>query len=729
MDVYFKDADGKFISIITRENLSDFKKFLTSVDYRDYILWFLPYNEKDRQVRIDEDISFADITKDENGKNILLNDNAQEYLGGVIRQSVKSRDLVVDAIDEAGSYPRVIAAVHDYSGNETGNFSSSMYKFIYSQLEGRPLSENLPLLDALVSKKKDYGSVYRVGEMDEPALKNFSNEQRKHLEHIYRLGKQFNPRSSNITGEQNNAYMANEAFRLIAQADVFANCNMPNDMRADFNEIYLSSRNIEKKIDILDKKSFQDKDLAKIVASGVYMNIPQMNKDTSKARTQAEKNVNIIPDGYKKVKALLLEQAEKEPSYIPGTRGETRTLTEKVQSLALRYYGINYDKKVAEGRNMPRKVTEWKDLPREYKTGIMSDVLESAVHQDIVNGNASKLDKEILQSVLNGDKDAYYSSKLTDEEIKGFKLSEKQFAKRRVSQTNIEQLYQVAMTPYLSTKEKSAVMENTEKANAQKLSRKPQLEAFIAEYDKDMEKYTQLAKECRTVSWETDKVENLQHIYKRIVSQFKDGVPNKHETGLTKEAVEDVISERLKGHEVSLSVPDEGMLPLFGRQTEKERRASLNAAVRSFNETLYNVSEGWRNQQVDDLKPFSGKILEEKTLQEMKALKENKTKELNQQCSEINGKSGEKRYADADLADIRNKEEIIKKSKEIVEAQISSRRKKAKENVGVPEQSSLQAVTKDMDKDTKASVRRKNKSVQDKLAVKAMQIAQKNSSR
>ena len=137
------DAEGKELTEISKNNLQEFKKILAT---RSGF-----YNVE--AVTFSEDISFDDIIKDENGKNIDLDDDAQRYLGYCISNnkdmSVEQAQEFADAaINHAFSYPQVIARAYEWS---LSGGSRKIHHHIDKVIETKP-SDVLPLIDAVVSR-------------------------------------------------------------------------------------------------------------------------------------------------------------------------------------------------------------------------------------------------------------------------------------------------------------------------------------------------------------------------------------------------------------------------------------------------------------------------------------------------------------------------------------------------------------------------------------------------
>ena len=418
-----RDAEGKELTEISKNNLQEFKKILAT---RSGF-----YNVE--AVTFSEDISFDDIIKDENGKNIDLDDDAQRYLGYCISDNKdmsveQAKEFADAAINHAFSYPQVIARAYEWS---LSGGSRKIHHHIDKVIETKP-SDVLPLIDAVVSRdtRSAEGASLHIGHLlrtrrrdgapldgTPSGLETLSKEQKRQFEHIWLMASKDRDKR-----EYNHIAYKYELFEELAQMDVFANYDMPREMRADVNKAYLQNAHA---INTLDEKYFQTEDVMRIAIMGYdgLKKRPQM-VDTSKARTQAEKNVNIIPNHYKKVKKLLLEAVKKEKSY-DRTRNEPYTQTEKFQNLYLRYYK-------ERGRDADNA---WADLLNDYynNSGILKDVLLSVAREDIDNGNAAKLNRKILQEVLNEDKEAQYSAKLSNEELSGLKLSPRQEARRKLN--------------------------------------------------------------------------------------------------------------------------------------------------------------------------------------------------------------------------------------------------------------------------------------------------------
>ena len=678
-----RDAEGKELTEISKNNLQEFKKILAT---RSGF-----YNVE--AVTFSEDISFDDIIKDENGKNIDLDDDAQRYLGYCISDNKdmsveQAKEFADAAINHAVSYPQVIARAYERS---LSGGPVKIYRHIDKVIETKP-SDFLPLIDAVVSRdtrSADNASQHidyllekrrRDGaplDGTPSGLEALSKEQKRQFEHIWRMASK-----DRDNGGYNHISYRYELFEELAKMDVFANYDMPREMRADVNKAYLQNAHA---INTLDEKYFQTEDVMRIAIMG-YDGLekrPQM-VDTSKARTQAEKNVNIIPNHYKKVKKLLLEAVKKEKSYN-GTRSEPYTLTEKFQNLCLRYY------KEHGGYTASNS---WADLPDVYNRGMLKDVLLSVAREDIDNGNAAKLDKKILQEVLNEDKEAHYSAKLSNEELSGLKLSPRQEARRKLHDVRpaIKSIYesqQILTNKHLSIEEKKMFIAKMKETYKGQLDKKTELEQIVSTYTAAEEESNKRYNETvHAPAQARGRISELQVAYSNIIKNFKDGKPNKNETALQQEEVEKVIAARLNGQDVLLSYPDQKALPLFGRKQESDRRDKLEMAILKFNDLLKKelgsqLQDEKEQHKLKFFKDFSGKILNNKTIEELNSIQRVNDKELKQFNENINlsKKFTDKEKAEEELSRIQTVESNIQKSEEILKKYISNLQEKAKTNM------------------------------------------------
>ena len=678
-----RDAEGKELTEISKNNLQEFKKILAT---RSGF-----YNVE--AVTFSEDISFDDIIKDENGKNIDLDDDAQRYLGYCIsnnkNMSVEQAQEFADAaINHVVSYPQVIAMAYKRSLSVG---PAKIYRHIDKAIETKP-SDFLPLIDDVVSRdtssaeiaSQHIGHLLRTRRLDGAPLdgtpsgrETLSEEQKRQFEHIWLMASKDRDKR-----EYNHIAYKYELFEELAKMDVFANYDMPREMRADVNKAYLQNAHA---INTLDEKYFQTEDVMRIAIMGYdgLKKRPQM-VDTSKARTQAEKNVNIIPNHYKKVKKLLLEAVKKEKSYN-GTRNEPYTQTEKFQNLCLRYY------KEHGGYTASNS---WADLPDLYNRGMLKDVLLSVAREDIDNGNAAKLDKKILQEVLNEDKEAQYSAKLSNEELSGLKLSPRQEARRKLHDVRpaIKSIYesqQILTNKHLSIEEKKMFIAKMKETYKGQLDKKTELEQIVSTYTVAKEESNKRYNETvRAPAQACGKISELQVAYSNIIKNFKDGKPNKNETALQQEEVEKVIAARLNGQDVLLSYPDQKALPLFGRKQESDRRDKLEMAILKFNNLLKEelgpqLQDEKEQHKLKFFKDFSGKILNNKTIEELNSIQRVNDKELEQFNKNINlsKKFTDKEKAEEELSRIQTAESNIQKSEEILKEYISNLQEKAKTNM------------------------------------------------
>ncbi|MBP5215372.1 MAG: hypothetical protein J6039_02310 [Alphaproteobacteria bacterium] len=85
-------------------------------------------------------------------------------------------------------------------------------------------------------------------------------------------------------------------------------------------------------------------------------------------------------------------------------------------------------------------------------------------------------------------------------------------------------------------------------------------------------------------------ISDLQEAYGAIVVTTKGGRPRDREEFLSKENVEKIIAEVINGQHRALGTPSEGRLPLFGKEKEENRRKSLYKNIEKFNKLLDSLA-------------------------------------------------------------------------------------------------------------------------------------------
>lgn len=686
---YFADKDGHPVYLITNENKSEFVEWLLSSNKPEAFIDRKP-------VRLADDIKLSDILPQDKDTHIKLNKSVakQEYLAALLVNSCSETNVeeyIETLLNNTDKYPKLTSLI--YSGASIS--SSKPYKLMYNeflaQMEKRNILENLTIAHALFMNESGNFDV-PLGKQEN--IRFLESEQAQKLEDIYKLAK------SN-RGVYSVAPM-NYIQRLFERGDLL-NYQAPAQMRDDINKYYFDASNNENSLSdrvLRMDNQFYTKDLViRLLRSDNYRTIPFTEHDTSQAVSQEEKNVNIQPADYRKMKQILIEMSHETPAKKKG-------YNHHIQLLAIDLYNSG-------GRE--HKAILYKDIPEEFKKGIINDLYLLMARVDIMDGNADLLDRDALQLVMNTDRNNFYLKRVSPETIKRKKinLSARQKA---IQNMETEKKHYVAddisRSSYFSYEEKLALIHDIEHAMADELGLKDVLQRQSYLYNKAS---TDVALEKNNVIKKYDTLVGIQALQVQFARLQKVLKPNAtEETHLTKEEVEKVISSVLKGKRAQVKMPKEAPLPLlFSRKKEIERRKKRTYEIDELNHTLsvLEVSE--------ELRSYIGHILDEESLTRAQdELRE--AKRTHEEKSSIMNSYDATNMANINqqLESIKSKEETVAQAKLRIIKEHIDLRTIAKENVGVPQESPLQAVSKEMSAEEKKKVRAQNRRVADKLKTK-----------
>ena len=381
------------------------------------------------------------------------------------------------------------------------------------------------------------------------------------------------------------------------------------------------------------------------------------------------------------------------------------------------------------------------------------DYLLSAAYRDIEAGNAAKIDDDSLRLVVEHDKDGYWLKKINEKspetarkiisEMNGsFSARQSRIADMIAPEITMNygnenqrngNIYDTKLGKYEYDEYRKGVANSTKMSIAEKeeflekaaeyvsgnlLKKAEQAKGKATEYRRERDDLEEMNLKRRIKSGMATYFKNLQKFYTNITLKFDNGTPNAAEANLTKENVEKMLADfpNAKG----IALPDQGKLPLFfGRKKEEERREMLEEGIKRFNQELSEFQEKAKSsdwEKFSDVSEYKGRLLEQSTIESLDAQSaaiEAKVYEKEQSSSSYN-------LDDAVIAE--NLYDSIIKNQHNIEAEkqrVLARKQKlieAAAEVLAPEKSSLQAVTSDMDKDTKAATRKANKQITDTLA-------------
>ncbi len=690
MTVY--STAGKHVTEITNENIDEFKQWFWAERH--------PEMERGRHVRLGEDVDLSQILTGADGKKIPLSKEQQKYLASAVHRG-GSRAHVQVMVDRAADYPVLLGTVNQIAGNSIGGV---MYDYIQDELKKHSFAENLPAYCAILRQD---GMVHHLGDGN---ADNLSPEGCRYLDDIFNMSEYNHENRMN----RNQTSGATMFIRDALSADKLLNYGKASgEFRKLINEsvFYNGSGKVQERLGKLKAEFYTPELLSEVLKKNYIPAASHIVRDTSKAKTQAEKNVNILPPYYTKVCNALLRFAEKEEIHDRNNYGQLKSLTQRYQEMCARLTGAH----------------DYQSIPGDIKNGIMKDGYLYAAQKDIIDGNAGKLSAETLQMVLDGDRDNFYVRRIPQDIIrqKGIKLD---YSKQLVSALENKdkvldsaRIDELVTRTDLTAKEKEDLIQKEESREANRRLTREFLEHEMAEYRQAVEEKRAQETETGKKHLVADSIRRIQGAYQNISKNFKDGQPNAAEAHLSAEAVERLIADRLERKYAQLSRPEQKSLPLlFGRKDETNRREWLNNAVSAFNRTLDDIMgvAGRSDGYLEEMQSLKGKILAPET-KEKANLEEKESQDKNQNL----GMNFYYKYKDIDhnryqLDGLNRKTEELAKAKENIAFYKKVLKDTADERLGLKDGETLRPVTEEMSPEEKRSVRAQNKKVADKLSEK-----------
>ena len=741
---YFIGADGERITTVTQENLPQFFEYLKTVTQEQKADLMSLYNSSkgwDYEIKIADDVKLKDYFSDFADRT----SSEKHFLVGRINESL-SRNMPEkrkqEVFDLAKTNKEAFAYWYDFDDRKSDYGCSEI---VIEKAKENKFSENLYVIDALTDR---YGADFLYGQREN--IRTLPKDKSEIIARLFADAKVYNDKSK--TGKQatnREAYSQRLIRNILERGDLLnyepKNVNVAGISAGEIRTQIDNSVNADN-IRYLDRKFiFDGKQTNKYFLKLLFDK--QLEKDFNALK---ENKRQEISDGSRKSfvesRNLILDAAESVVGkYIPNSRGEERTHTQKFQALVEELYG----KPFASFSG--------------YK--VIQDYLLNAAYRDINTGNAAKLDNDSLLLVVQNDQDGYWlkkiskkspetAKKIIKEMNDSFSIRQSRVADIIAPEITLDhgtapgrtgdifdtKLYKyqhteynkgVSESKYMSTAEKMEFLEKAEIFVDEKLLQQAKEDkAFAAEFRKDYAEHNDLCNQAYAKEKMRSRLTSLQGLYADIIQKFEDGKPNDAEKHLSEEKVEEVLKDFPNCQGINL--PVQGKLPLlFGRKKEEERRIELVQAIRNFNDELQNFQNEVKNPENKwgkyvDVGEFEGEMLNRHTIEQLKVERDVFNAKVQENNQKLNNKyygkgkyGGHYNYDDAERAEKwsalqEQRIQNIETEKQKVLAR-KGQLKEAAKSVRAPETSTLKAVTADMDKDTKAAIRESNKQITDTL--------------
>lgn len=680
----FVDANGNEIKEVTAENIEDYKKWLQTDKNPDVSHLFNS-----------NDVSLADLAV-----SPYLDDKQTKAAAMMVYRDVARNpedDRLNEYIDLAKKNRQVVAKSWRAMGNSVGGRT---FDNVLDMINKRPAAENLAFV--LASIEAGISNItYYSGKTDD--FSKISGENKKYAEELLNLAAPAYLKGR-YDGSDPKTSISSMCVKSLVQNGSMINLRTSNENREVISKALMNNeyRYVLKNLEAL-KTEYLNEEMLTILARKYAP--AQQYKDTKGAKTQAEKNVNILPKGYQNFKKAVLNLINKQDKYDRTRYGEERGLNERYLEVC-------------------KKINVAENIARNPKC--MAGLYLETARKDIEEGRAARLDKTALSDVLKHD-DGKYLAMLPQEYVQKNKsliensLPEK--VKISLAEQNVAGAYNFSIASLgernRTTKENKKLVENL---NAEQEKIAPKIDYL----QKDKEEIEQL-KQTATAKYNIFAAEennakaifSLQDGYDSIKRYMKEG--KDAEQILSKEAVEKVIAERLEGKNSILQMPQEGSLPImFGRKDEKERREKLANKITEFNQRMDSVVPYLK-------KEYAGEILSPDAYNQ--ALKKTETTKQEYDNAAYNHSSrliSQGRQNTNELEDLTQRNNFIEQARERIQEKETQKKEAVKKLVGVPDKTAVQAVPQSAEKAEKAQIRKQNKQVEDKLATKEKTFAGKS---
>lgn len=680
----FVDANGNEIKEVTAENIEDYKKWLQTDKNPDVSHLFNS-----------NDVSLADLAV-----SPYLDDKQTKAAAMMVYRDVARNpedDRLNEYIDLAKKNRQVVAKSWRAMGNSVGGRT---FDNVLDMINKRPAAENLAFV--LASIEAGISNItYYSGKTDD--FSKISGENKKYAEELLNLAAPAYLKGR-YDGSDPKTSISSMCVKSLVQNGSMINLRTSNENREVISKALMNNeyRYVLKNLEAL-KTEYLNEEMLTILARKYAP--AQQYKDTKGAKTQAEKNVNILPKGYHNFKKAVLNLINKQDKYDRSRYGEERGLNE-------RYLEVCKKIDVSEG------------IARNPKC--MAGLYLETARKDIEEGRVARLDKTALSDVLKHD-DGKYLAMLPQEYVQKNKsliensLPEK--VKISLAEQNVAGAYNFSIASLgernRTTKENNKILKNLE-------TEQKKIEPKIDYLQKDKEEIEQL-QQTATAKYNIFAAEennakaifSLQDGYDSIKRYMKEG--KDAEQILSKEAVEKVIAERLEGKNSILQMPQEGSLPImFGRKDEKERREKLANKITEFNQRMDSVVPYLK-------KEYAGEILSPDAYNQALKKTETTKQEYNNAANNHSSRLiSQGRQNTNELEDLTQRNNFIEQARERIQEKETQKKEAVKKLAGVPDKSAIQAIPQSAEKAEKARIRKQNKQVEDKLATKEKTFAGKS---
>ena len=374
----FVDANGNEIKEVTAENIEDYKKWLQTDKNPDVSHLFNS-----------NDVSLADLAV-----SPYLDDKQTKAAAMMVYRDVARNpedDRLNEYIDLAKENRQVVAKSWRAMGNSVGGRA---FDNVLDMINKRPAAENLAFV--LASIEAGISNItYYSGKTDD--FSKISGENKKYAEELLNLAAPAYLKGR-YDGSDPKTSISSMCVKSLVQNGSMINLKTSNENREVISKAIMNNeyRYVLKNLEAL-KTEYLNEEMLTILARKYAP--AQQYKDTKGAKTQAEKNVNILPKGYQNFKKAVLNLINKQDKYDRTRYGEERGLNERYLEVC-------------------KKINVAENIARNPKC--MAGLYLETARKDIEEGRVARLDKTALSDVLKHD-DGKYLAMLPQEFVQNNK--------------------------------------------------------------------------------------------------------------------------------------------------------------------------------------------------------------------------------------------------------------------------------------------------------------------
>ena len=700
----FTDENGNPIEVVNEDNLAKFQVWLLENQQ--------PQNLPGQRVKVVSELSLETILSDENGKALKLNEHQQRYVARVVlatHYDNKSLDLMINSAEK---YPYLLGQANQIAGAGWAGSYGNFYDQLHDKIAARNIVDNIPVIRAIVISG---GMLHKYGT---GKITTLSSANQKHLNEIFQLSK-FAPYRTYSKVED----AASVCMEELATSKLVNYQQASAEFRKFINQqIAISYEDVRGLLNELNPEFYDKELLSGILSRNLVGAKSGVVFDTTKAKSQAEKNKNILPPYYTKTITALAKLAEDKMLYDADNYGRLAPLTERYKAVCMELCAVK----------------DWRMVPQMVKESVVKDGYLLMAQKEVIAGNGEQLSKEDLELVLNSDCKDYYLKKINPEILaqKQVKLNADQ--QQTVALKDKEKLLaktngvvsSLITSKKLSYSEKEELLKLAERQIKQNQGEKQYCQEYVEQYEQDTKALTELNHKSTKAKFVSDGIAKIQQAYANIVANWATNGKEAAERHLQPQEVEKVVSLALSGEQVAVELPEHGSLPLLiGRKAEKQRRENLAQSINNFNEMVKTMVtlgvSAFKGEEVWP-KQYRDKMLAQETAQQADA----ETKNAWAQYQSMR-KHQQINYQDIDrirgrLAGYELQEESLEKAKEWLSESKAMLKNTARDNLGLDSEQVLAVADASLEPKDKAKVRAANKKISDKLEQKEQAFVGKN---